>query len=346
MPGFVDLHVHGAEGLDAISDDDASPQIMFQRWKQIGRALAHDGVAAFLITLHATSVENVRTALQAATLAEDCSEYDGAYLIGLNLEGPYLNPDAAGAHRRCHLHTPTQVPLSELIGRTPATLPRMITIAPELPGALGLIRECTHLGIICSIGHTLADAETIAAAVRAGARSATHYGNAMGVFHQRAPGAIGTLPIMENVMLEVVPNEAMLHPTVWSLVRAAAGPRRVILVSDSLPSTGSGAGVCCYEFSGTEVRDDGDGVVVRAKDGRVWGNTRPMPRLAAAYAERTGCSLEELRDCTSANAARLLGLEQFGGLRPGQRGSAVVIDSSRRLRASIVDGTVYNVTAD
>jgi N-acetylglucosamine-6-phosphate deacetylase len=215
-----------------------------------------------------------------------------------------------------------------------------------LPGSLELIRECVAMGIICSIGHTIADAETISAAVRAGATCATHYGNAMGTFHQRAPGAIGELAIADEVMLEIVANEALLHPTVWSLARAAAGSERIILVSDNMPSAAIGKASEYYEFSGTIVRDDGDGVVTRVQDGRVWGNTRPMARLAAAYARETRCSLEELWQCTSANASRLLSLDEFGGLRPGQRGSIVVLDEICQLRATIIDGVVIHDAID
>lgn len=341
LPGFIDQHVHGAGGQDFISAGSSTPEVMLERWLRVGQALGRHGVSAYQVTLHATSVENVRSALYAGELAKSHRE---SSVVGINLEGPYLNPAAAGAHQQCFLRTPEELPLKELIGGTGGELPRMITVAPELPGGIELIRDCTNLGITCSIGHTLADSDVIAAAVDAGARCATHYGNAMGIFHQRAPGAIGALPVAESVMLEIVANEALLHPVVWSLVRAAAGPQRIILTSDSMPSAGSGTDLRSYEFSGTEVMDDGDGVVIRRADGRVWGNARPLWRLAAAYAEQTRCSLEEIWQCTSKNAAQLLGADDFGDLRRGQKGSVVLLDRELQLRASVINGAVVYAT--
>jgi len=223
-PGFIELQVNGIEGFDFSADPSSIPAA--------GAALARHGVTSYLPTIVTGPRGRVEAALD---VLADLHDTGGAVPIGLHVEGPFISPMRRGAHDAAHIRDPD---LDEIRGWLAGGARMVITLAPELPGALDAIEAVVAAGAIAAIGHTDADAEVTARAVDAGARYATHLFNAMPPFEHRRPGAVGALLADERVTVGVIADGIHLDPLVLALVaRAAVG--RVSLVSDAV-ATGLG----------------------------------------------------------------------------------------------------------
>ncbi len=320
-PGFIDLQVNGYASHDAAAGADSIAAL--------SDALPASGVTAFLPTLISAPVE-VGASFAAAVGA--AAEAQGARVLGAHIEGPFLNPSFRGAHLREYLAEPT----AENVDVIEAARPRLVTLAPELPGALGAIERLHGAGIVVSAGHTGADYEHGRKAIAAGVRFATHIYNAMPPVHHRRPGIALALLLDPRVTVGLIADGEHVHPAVCEQLVRVKGSTRVALTTDQTSAAGAPPGT--YQLSGRPVESDGR--VVRLKDGTLAGSAASMPDLVHLMARLPGMNAARAISLASAVPARVLGEERLGRIAEGAAADLVVLDSELRVRLTMIRGVV------
>ncbi|WP_136689446.1 N-acetylglucosamine-6-phosphate deacetylase [Halorhabdus amylolytica] len=332
VPGFVDTHVHGYAGHSVCGDPDALVGI------------AEGVVGTGVTTLFPTTVSESRSVLVAAAEATATAverDHDGAAVGGLHLEGPYLDPDQRGAQDPDALCDPDVDELRAIADAADGTLSR-ITLAPELSGAMELVRTARGRDIVVSAGHTAADYDTASRAFDAGVSIATHLYNGMGAFHHREPGILGAALVREDVTAELIADLIHLHPAAIELALAAKGPERCMLVTDAIAATELPDGE--YEIGDLDVVvEDGES---RLADGTLAGSTLTMDAAVRNLVQSVGVGLPTAVRMASTVPARAMGLQDRGRLAPGLRGDVTVLDPDLRVRATLVDGEVVHERGD
>jgi N-acetylglucosamine-6-phosphate deacetylase len=322
-PGFIDLQVNGACGRD-ITDDPSS------MWA-IGESLASHGVTAFLATVVSSEPGRIGEAIDAWNRAPASA---GAVPIGLHLEGPYLSPARAGAHRPDQLRTPDP---AEAAGWKPDAGVRIVTLAPELPGALELIAELSARGIVVAAGHTDADAAIGRAAVDAGVLYATHLFNAMRPLDHRAAPLAAALLDDDRVTIGLIADGLHVAPEMIALLRRMVGPRRLSLVSDAMAGLDMPPGTVRLGASEVVVGPDG----ARLADGTLAGSIAGLDVGLRTLVAATGCDLREALAAVTSIPAQLLGLaEGRGRLEVGGRADITLLTGGLEVAATLVAGEV------
>lgn len=330
-PGFVDIHVHGGGGHDAMGGASALTGM--------ARHLLHHGVTSFL----PTAVSAPLPAL--AGFARDVRAWipragsDGAEPLGFNLEGPFLAPTRRGAHDPAALRVPADVGRAELEPLLDGL--RVITIAPELAGALELIGWLRERGVVSSIGHSAATLDQGLAAIAAGATSTTHLFNAMsGVDHQRPGLAVAALGD-DPTWVELIADEEHVHPSLWPIVTRTKPDGRVVLVSDGIPAAGLGDGR--GSIGGLEIE------VVGSRATLLGTTTLAGSVIALDTAVRNlvgaGLSLPFAVAAASRNPLALLGVDDRGRLAVGQRADLVELDGALHVRRVMRAGSWFGGAA-
>ena len=223
-PGFIDLQLNGAFGLDFT----AAPETIWE----VGRRLPQYGVTAFLPTVITSPLATVAAA-QRVIQAGPPPGYVGAWPLGLHLEGPCLNPAKRGARDASLMRLPT---LPDVADWSAAQGVRLVTLAPELPGAMEVIRALSARGVLVSAGHSMADYDQARAGLDAGVRYGTHLFNAMPALDHRAPGLAAALLTDERAIAGIIPDGIHVHPAVVDLLWRSKGPGRVSVVTDAMAS--------------------------------------------------------------------------------------------------------------
>jgi N-acetylglucosamine-6-phosphate deacetylase len=306
-PGFVDLQVNGAGGHEVTDGAQALDAIDAIQ-------LAH-GVTSYLPTLISPDPEAAEQLLRdlEPRIADPASP-----VAGVHVEGPYISPEHRGMHPPDSLRPPPGDVPRWL--RSPAI--RIVTLAPELDGALRLIRALTERGLTVSLGHSGASAEQALDAVGAGASVVTHVFNAMGPLDHRAPGLIGRALVDRRLFVSVIADGVHVDPLVLELVFRAALDR-VALVSDSTPAAGAPAGN--YQMAGVTVERGADGAV-RTADGRLAGSSITLDEAVRGWASMTGATLPEaIRAATETPAAACA---MTAALEPGAPADLVMLDEA------------------
>ena len=336
-PGFVDLHVHGFGGHDPV-----------EQLPQMAAALARAGTTSFQPTMFPAAPARLGELAQRTWSAAERSnrERDGAaraFVVGLHLEGPFVNPLRAGALPPDDLAEPSMQALREIIG--PATGSgrgiRTVTLAPELPGSSELIAELVGLGVRVSMGHSAATAEDARAAVRAGAVGATHLFNAMSVMHHREVGLAGFALTSQLVFAELIGDLVHVGADAIRLALAARGPNGLCLISDALRGAGTGCDVF-HAHGRTHERRQG-AWYYPAQAGtaaRLAGSALSQHEMVQQLVTQGIVSIEEALTMAAETPARALGMQdQIGRLAPGLRADLLVLDPrTLALRAVIVGG--------
>ncbi len=320
-PGFLDLQVNGFAGRDAGDGADAIAAI--------SEALPGTGVTAFLPTLISSPVE-VAASFAAAVGA--AAEAQGARVLGAHIEGPFLNPSFRGAHLESNLTEPTP----EKVEVIAAARPRLVTLAPELPGALAAIERLHRARILVSAGHTGADFELGRRAIAAGVRFGTHVYNAMPPVHHRKPGIALALLLDSRVTTGLIADGEHVHPAVCEQVVRLKGPARIALTTDQTAAAGSPPGR--FSLSGREVVSDGR--TVRLEDGTLAGSAATMPDLLDVMERLAGMSRAHAIDLATTVPARVIGEKRLGRIAEGACADLVILDSELRPRLTMVRGVV------
>lgn len=331
LPGFIDLHIHGAGGADAHAGEIAA----------LAAFLPRCGVTSFLPTLAADAEPRTVAALRAigAAMAAQRAGTGGATVLGAHLEGPFLNPARAGAIAPEHMHPAGSERLARLLDAAPGAV-RLMTVAPDAPGALDLIPALVAAGVVVSLGHTAADYDLFRRAIDAGARHTTHLFNAMSGINHRAPGSAGAALTDERITVELIADGEHIHPAILALAMRAKGAANVAIVSDAVGPAGLPAGG--YTWFGQQIRSDGR--TVRLPDGTLAGSLGTLDRglrtILAPLPHGAGLPLTAAAQCLATTPARILGLAERGTIAPGQIADLVAIDDAGEIRLTIVAGRI------
>ena len=334
FPGFIDLHIHGAVGVDVNSATAGD-------LRRVSELLAGKGVTAWLPTLVPATDEQYERAIAAIselmTQASAQSSELGARVLGVHYEGPFVNSEQCGALHREHFRTfKNSADLDSLPTIDHENAVHLTTVAPEIEGGIALIGELRRRGWIVSIGHTRATPDVLDEAKAAGAQHMTHFMNAMSPLHHRAPGPIGWGLLNDDVSLDVIADGVHLDPMMLKVLLRCATPARLALISDAIAATGQGDGD--YEIWGEKIS------VVNGRTSNARGSIAGSV-ITMLDAVKTmlslGASECDVARMASSNPARLLGIDRdCGSIEEGKRADLVAIDSGKAIRLTLVGGKV------
>jgi N-acetylglucosamine-6-phosphate deacetylase len=327
LPGFIDLQVNGYYGVEFQIADAAS-------WARVMARLPETGTTACLPTMITAPVGSLAEALRtAATFMPDLPA-SGARVLGVHAEGPFIAPAKRGAHNEKWITDPTPSAVAELSEAGRGAL-RLVTIAPELPGALPAIEQLSAAGVLVSVGHSDATAAQVAAAAERGARMVTHLFNAQRPLGHREPGVVGQALTDERLTSGLIVD---LHHVVQAVCGLAfrAAPGRIALVTDAVAAAGMPPG---EYLLGSEMitLPAGDGAPPVRGDGTIAGSALRMDR-AVANAVRCGLSLPAAVAAATRIPADLIGRPDLGRLRPGAAADLVWLSPELRTRATWIAG--------
>jgi N-acetylglucosamine-6-phosphate deacetylase len=325
LPGFIDLHVHGGDGAEAM---DASADGL----RRMARFHATHGVTALVPTTWTASEAATRAALEA--IAQGTGPVDGgATILGAHLEGPWINPARCGAQDPALIRPPDVAEARRLLDVGGVL---MVALAPELPGAVRLIAECRERGVAVSAGHTEAGFSDMTEAVRLGVRHVTHTFNAMGGFSHREPGTVGAALALPELRCELIADGVHVHPGAMAVLARAKGTHGVVLVSDATRAAGLPDGP--VDLGGRVGHHCGG--AVRLPDGRLAGSALTLDVALHRFAAASGWGWDALWRAAAGNAASALGLPAKGRLAVGADADLVLLDASGAVRMTVVEGRV------
>ena len=338
VPGFVDLHVHGGGGGSFTVHDPASALRAVETHRR-------HGTTTTLASLVTASPDDLLASVSVlAGLRRD------GVVAGIHVEGPWISRHRCGAHDPHQLRDPTPADVDRLLTAADGAV-AMVTVAPELAGALDAVRRLTDAGVVAAVGHTDCSYADAREAIDAGARVATHLFNAMRPVHHREPGPIIALLDDPRVTVELIADGTHLHPALYRHVTRTVGPDRVALVTDAMAAAALGDGR--YQLGPVAV--DVDGGVARVAGTRtIAGSTATMDQLfrraacAPVGEDHDGAGVPPLPTDeallravrqTSVNPARVLGRPDVGLLEPGRRADFAVLDADLAVVSVVVNGT-------
>lgn len=320
-PGFIDIHVHGGGGFSLATNDPGELR-SYARW------CVRHGVTSFLASVVAERPEAAEPHLDAAARAAGPVP-EGAELLGVHLEGPFVNPARRGALPEGWLHAPDIALFRRLSAAARGSL-RVITVAPELPDAHRLIEAATAAGALVALGHSDATYEQARAGFAAGARHLTHAFNAMRLFHHREPGLPGAALESSGVSVELIADGVHVHPAAARLVVAAGGPEAVALITDGVPPAGLEEG--SIQLGGREARLSEGRVTL--PDGTIAGSAATMDAVVRNVVDWGLASVTDAVRMASSTPARVVGLgDRKGHVSPGYDADLIALDASRRVVA-------------
>jgi N-acetylglucosamine-6-phosphate deacetylase len=331
-PAMLDIHVHGAAGHDVMEGTAESVS-------HVTRFLASHGVGAFLPTTVTAPVDDILRALDGlATLIETPGSVEGATPLGIHLEGPFLSHAKRGVHPPALLQPPS-IELFDRFWQAARGHIRLMTVAPELPSALDLIRHATELGVRISLGHSDATAAEAQAGVSAGGVSATHTYNAMRGLDHREPGMLGAVLDDDSLYAEIIADGIHVQPIAIRVFWRSKGSARTILITDGMSATGMPNGR--YRLGTFEV-DVADG---RATHGDVLaGSVLTMDRAVHNFAAFTGAPLVTVARLATANPAALSGFApSHGAIAAGRRADVIAFSAEGQLVATCIAGRFARV---
>jgi N-acetylglucosamine-6-phosphate deacetylase len=334
-PGFVDIHMHGGAGLDVMQASEAEVP-------RLGRFLAQHGVTGYFPTTVAApldvtcaALERIADAIEAGASTNENGNNDApqARPLGIHLEGPFLSHARRGVHAPENLALPT-VALFDRLWQAARGHVRMLTIAPELPGATEVIAEAARRKVLVSIGHSDADLSAAQAGVRAGARHATHTFNAMRPLDHREPGILAEVLTDPQVSADIIVDGIHVAPSVVQIFLKAKGIEGSVLITDATAAAGMPEGR--YQL-GTMMVDVKNGMCTI--DGKLAGSVLTMDRAVRNVMEFGSWSLRDAVRAATLNPARAAGLTRhYGSLTSGAEANFIVLSSMGEVRETVVRG--------
>jgi N-acetylglucosamine-6-phosphate deacetylase len=329
IPGLIDMHVHGANGCDVM---DATPEAL----RTMSQALATEGTTAFLATTMTADVEHIERTLMAVRDYVKSHDTQGAAILGIHLEGPFVSPAKMGAQLGDNI-IPPDVSLIKKWQTVSDHLIKLVTLAPEQPQGEAFIRYLTQQNIIASIGHTNATYAEAMTAITAGCSHATHLFNAMRGIHQREPGPVIAALLSDAVSVEMIVDGIHLHPAIVDFVLKTKGKEKVMLVTDAMRAKCLSDG--CYDLGGQTVHvKNGQ---AQLADGTLAGSVLSMPSAIQNTLKFTGCSLEDTLKMASENPAKALGLfHKKGSIAEKKDADLVVLDEAFNVVLTLCRGKV------
>ncbi len=326
LPGLVDTHIHGAAGWDVAAGSE-------EQIKGLCRYLPSVGVTAFKPTLGGENVNQIKTSLKkiAAVMEQD---YEGARILGIHLEGPFLNPKRKGAFIVENLLEPSVPLMQEFIEASGGRI-NHITVSPELGGAEELITVLKEEGILVAGGHTEATNAETNKGIEWGISLSTHTTNAQRSIHHREPGALGAYLLAENVYCELICDFFHVHPDMIRLIIKLKGPDKISMVSDTVIGAQLNPGQ--YDFSEQKIIIDEEGWS-RLPDGTISGSTKSL-LFGVKNMLGLGYSLEDVMKMASFVPAKLSKVEgRKGSLEQGKDADLIILDKDFGLLKTYVEG--------
>lgn len=345
-PGFIETHVHGGGGGDII--DGTVEGIL-----QCARLHARGGVTAFLATTLTAPMAQIQRAIETCAEAQSLG-HDGAAIVGMHLEGPYLNARQTGAQNPAYLKRPEPEEYLALLDKYPSIV--RVTVAPELPGALELGQELRRRGRVASIGHTDATYQQIVRAVENGYTHATHMFSGMSAFHRenayRIAGTIEAVLTLDELTTELIGDGHHVPPSMMKMVLKAKGLDRVCLTTDAMAAAGLGPGR--YTLMGLDVIVEDQVApefeipgcpghhVAKLTDRTAFASSvATMDQIVRTMVTYVGLSLADAVKMATLVPARIHHLDRERGmLAPGMKADAVIFDQQVRVLATVVEGRV------
>ncbi len=326
-PGFIDIHIQGAGGADIL---DAKPESL----TTISQTCARFGTTGFLATtVFKPEKKNQHLKLAAEYVGQDLG---GANLLGIHLEGPFISPQKKGMILPECICTPSIKTLDEILDITKGHL-KMMTIAPELPQSLPIIKHLVDSNIIASFGHSNATYEQALDGFNAGISHVTHMFNTMPSIHHRAPGPLVAIFQTENITAQLITDGVHIHPSVLKFAFENLGPNRTIPITDGMQAVGLGNGKFTYNGIEYESKDG----AARYKDGTLIGTALGLSQLLEKFIDFTGCPLNVAIKTVTQNPAKLLGLEdKKGTIAPGKDADLILLDDDHSVHMTIVAGKI------
>lgn len=321
-PGFIDLHVHGCAGYDTMDEEDEALKVIAGR-------LVTTGVTSFLPTTMTMDRARIERALDRIAAAMNKEPGQGAQILGCNMEGPFLSREKKGAHDERYITKPALDWLQPYLG-----VIRVLTVAPELDGAIDFIQELVAAGVVVSLGHTNATYEEAAKGIAAGASLITHLFNAMTPLHHRHPGVVGAA-LLHEVSCEVIADNIHIVPDLQKLLVKIKPVEQLVLVTDAMRACLLADGT--YDLGGLAVQvKHGQ---ARHEDGTLAGSTLVMGEALCNFYRNTGLPLAEVVKMATLNPARILGLEsRKGSIAPGKDADLVFWDEDFNVLMTIIAG--------
>jgi N-acetylglucosamine-6-phosphate deacetylase len=329
VPGFIDIHIHGGAGRNVMEGTA-------EALNAISVHLARHGVTGFLSTTVTALWEEQIAAIEVADRAMRDSEaaVSGAAVLGVHVEGPYINPKRKGAQPEQYIRRPSPEDFEQHVGGLVRSV-RVVTLAPEMPGGLETVRYLAAQGVIASIGHSDATYEEVRAAIDAGARHTTHTFNAMRQMQGRDPGVAGAAMGSPELACELIWDNVHVHSGSCHALIAAKGFDRMIFISDGIPGAGMPDN---YQFSLGDLKITVRDGQARLPDGTLAGSVLTMDR---AFQNAAVYTLSQRAAMTSFNAATALGLGHRKGLiAPGYDADLALLGPDGVVQATIVGGEV------
>ena len=327
LPGLIDVHTHGCDGVDVMDGG-------YDTINRMSRFMARHGVTSFLPTSMTAAVEDIDFAFRSVKEAYD-KGCDGANVVGINMEGPYINPGKAGAQDPKYVKAAS---IEEFCALQQAAggLIKLVTVAPEMPGNMEFIREAAALGVHVSCGHSVAGFDQIIEAKDNGADHMTHLYNAMTPLSHRDPNAVGAAFISDELYCEVICDGIHLHRAAVLTAYRMKGSDRMLFISDSMMATGLSDGQYKIGSLDVWVRDG----IARIKEGNLAGSTAKLLNCVRKAVE-FGIPLEEAVKMGSLTPAKSVGIDHTkGSIEVGKDADVIVVGQDLALQKTIVGGKV------
>lgn len=324
LPGFIDPHIHGAGGADAMDGTAAA-------LATISETVAREGTTSFLAT---TMTENGEAILRALTAVRDCRETPGARLLGVHLEGPFISETYAGAQPREYIAAP-DIDVFDRYQAASGGRIRIVTVAPEVPGADALIRHLAETGVVPSVGHSAAGVADVRRAIACGARSVTHTYNAQSPFRHREIGVAGSALLYDELNCELIADGIHVSPEAIRLLVKNKPRGKLTLITDAMRAKGCPDGVS--ELGGQTVYvKNGE---ARLADGTLAGSVLRMNDAVRRMVQVIGLPLTDAVDMATKNTAALLGIsDSCGEIACGKRADFTVLDPDFGVLLTVVGG--------
>ncbi|MCM3570903.1 N-acetylglucosamine-6-phosphate deacetylase [Neobacillus mesonae] len=333
VPGFIDVHIHGVNGSDVMDGTEEALTTM-------AATLPREGTTSFLATTMTQEKEQIEKALQnAGQYIQQQPSHGQAEILGIHLEGPFVNKNRAGAQPIQHIIDPDLSLFKKWQDLAKETI-KLVTLAPEQPGGLEMISYLKENGVIASLGHTDATYEEVIAAIEAGANHLTHLYNQMRGLHHREPGVVGAAFLREELVAELIADGVHVRPEMIDLAYKLKQKEGLILITDSMRAKCLKNGL--YDLGGQQVTvKDGKALL---HDDTLAGSILKLGDAVKNVLTYTGCTLEEVIEMTSANAAKQLNVyDRKGSLKAGKDADIVLLDDDFNVQMTFCRGTlVFN----
>lgn len=325
-PGLIDVHIHGSDGADVM---DATPEAI----GTMARFLVKYGIVGFLPSTVSADREETRLAVQ--NVVDYKSGGNEAEVLGIHLEGPYLNFEFKGAQYGPAIRQADLQELEQLYEILGGKL-KLITMAPEMPGSKEAIAWLTKRGVTVSIGHSGASYEEASEAFTRGVSHVTHTYNGMRGLHHREPGVVGAVLSSQSVTAELIADLIHVHPGAIRVMLQAIGTERIVLVSDAMQATGLSDGEYILGNLTVIVKDG----IARLIEGNLASSTLTLLKAVENMVTALGVSLPEAFRMASLNPAQAIGLKDRGWIREGNRADVIIVTPAFETRTTIIGGKI------